>query len=741
MTNTRLMLVPGLLLSLAMGVPALAQDGGGAVAPPVARAAGTIPADIADPLGDFNDYIHYTRIAQNDLALAHGKKFLDVELPPERLLVIVDDISVYSDSAGKTLERAEKQDGEVGKMAVAIGDKIQKARIALARDNDRIRQAIEMLDGTVRQRLLAQQRLNSAGEYAAPAMVATLTSNEPRDRALRPFVIESLVKIGRPVVAPLAEALLDLPAVAKQQTAEVLARIGYPLALPYLKQEIEEDGVDEATKAVLQTAFNTIIDRTGVAPTSTAADLYLALAEDYYAKKGSLTLDPEADVNLMWTHENASGLIPLPVPTAVFGDAQSMRAAKRALQLNADMAPAYSLWITANFRRENHLAPGQKDPSYPAKMGSAAFYATLAGPMHLHPALHRSLNDEDAELALDIIGALRSTANTKNLINSEGSVQPLIAAMNYPDRRVRYEAAFTLAESMPRVEFPGQGRVVPVLAEAVREQGKQIALVIAPSTSVAGKVNDKLAGAGKFELIAGESLDAAAEQIAAAPGIDLIIVQATPAEAQGAVAAARRGFKTMATPIIVLSEPGSIPTLNRTIGGDAGVWVAPVGIEADGFKAAVGQAAAWNTGKALNAEQAEAYATTAVRILREITIESDVDAFASTDAKPALVAALADERNAVVLGAASVLARFADKESQQAIADAAFTADAGSQKVSLLTALAESARTNGNHLTDVQIGRLSEVLKTATGDVADAAAGAHGALGLPTAAGVKLITE
>ncbi|MBI1373464.1 MAG: hypothetical protein GC159_12110 [Phycisphaera sp.] len=697
-----------------------------------------LPPDIAKALDLWEDYVHYLRIAQTELSTSAGTAFLAVDLDPAQLLLVVDELSPYRDF-DITLVRAQKLEGAVGDLAKKVEKKIHDARLSLAREGKRIRAAIEELDDGLRQRLLAQDRLAKAGEYAVPQMLQVLQSSTTEDRTLSPFVIETMVKIGRPVVAPLCESLDELPATTKQQVAEVLARIGYPMSLPYLKAEMEKPGVDNDTQQVLTIAFNTVLERTGIPADTTAAQLFLMLAEDFYKHRESLILDPKADFNLMWSYASGSGLSAMEIPTPIYFDAMSMRASKRALKLNPDMAAALSLWLTADFRRENNLPAGATDPSY-AGMRSPHFYATLAGPDHIHPVLHRALEDMDAELALDAIRALRSTSSTRNLLNVEGSLQPLIAAMNYPDRRVRFEAAFAISESQPHVEFSGAQRVVPVLGEATREAGKLYAAVIAPSIDEINGTVTMVQSGGQYQVLMGNTIEVIQAQVSSTPGVDLIAVNTSPEQAESIIVAARRHFKLMSTPILIFTDADSLAAVNRRLGSKPMVFVVDKNAAADAITAAVQRATQSSFGAKLNDQQAQDYAVSALMILKKLQLQHG-DTFNATEAESALTEALKDTREPVILGAGATLATFPSVEAQQALGQVAISGDVGvTLQVDLLRSLAASARMNGNQLSDIQIDRLIDLItKTPAGDLADAASEAYGALNLPTSRGVDLI--
>ena len=64
--------------------------------------------------------------------------------------------------------------------------------------------------------------------------------------------------------------------------------------------------------------------------------------------------------------------------------------------------------------------------------------------------------------------------------------------MHYPDRLVRFEAAFALASGQPNQNFAGHELVAPLLAEAVAQTGSGNVLIIAPSQGDVTKLAEAL---------------------------------------------------------------------------------------------------------------------------------------------------------------------------------------------------------------------------------------------------------
>jgi hypothetical protein len=132
---------------------------------------------------------------------------------------------------------------------------------------------------------------------------------------------------------------------------------------------------------------------------------------------------------------------------------------------------AIGLWLASFFKAE---ATGLPMPEYfGANHADALVYATTAGPEYLHQALARAVNDRNAAVALGAVEALATTAGEKSLMYTLGPSQPLLQALTFPDRAVRYSAAIAVANAGPRQAFVESRVVVQNLAEALSRGGQQ----------------------------------------------------------------------------------------------------------------------------------------------------------------------------------------------------------------------------------------------------------------------------
>ncbi len=696
----------------------------------------------------WNDFMHYTRIARLDLAISSGQALLQRDTEPANLLSVIEQ-SPYSQNWEKVLLRAStmesdekpQQAEQLAGIARQVEKTIRDAQKAVVRDSQRIRQAIERLDDGQRAYLNAVALLKEAGEYAAPRMVDVLLSREQVDQQLRPYVLSAAVEVGRPLVIPFCESLLNLPPVAKQQISQVLARIGYPAALPYLKQVAERNDLPPDTVRAAGLAFDAIAARVPNVADQSAAVLFRGLGEDYYAGNESLILEPGAQTNLMWSADQNGRLTSTAVPTPIFDDALAMRAARRALELDPAMGKALSLWVRANFRRDNQLPDGQDDPTYGPEMRSPQFYARLAGPRHLSPVLARALEDADAALALDAIDALAATAGHQALAGEDEAGSPLLAAMDYPDRRVRFEAAFAVARARPEGQFSGAGRVVPVLASAVRQSGRQVAVVLAADQQQLNQLADRVRQAGDFELLSGTKLTEISQALLDVAAADLIVVQMDADQIDAIYPQIRQNYKLRGAAMVALSSGGGLASLNRMFVDDALVLPTDARAGDEQLTARIQQALAIVGGDQIDDAQALDYATRAVGLLRDLAITGG-KAFNVIEARRALIEALDDSRRPVAIGAAEVLAQLDDGQAQVALADVALDETrAADRRIEFLGSLAASARQIGNRLTDRHNDMLRKLVNQANGDLADAAAQAYGALNLPTGHSVQLIVQ
>jgi len=690
-----------------------------------------------NPTSLWNDFNHYVRIARPDLAQSAARELLD-RADNDTLLEVVES-GDYRDY-NQTLRRARNME-TLSETAQELGQRIQQARIERSRESERIRADIERLAKGPRAYQNALERLRAAGQYAAPHLLATLLDDSEEAKRLHPYVLGAIVAIGRPMVYPLSASLAELPPVPLAQVVRALAEIGYPRALPYIKEVLEIREFESATRQKIASAYEQLAASAELPLDAPAAELFLTLGKNLYTAGTEEQVlpgyDSATEKGIVWTYGPDIGLVAIEVPGPIFPDVLSMRAAQRSLQLDPTLDAALSTWLAGNLRRENRLSAGAEDLSYRLPR-PAMFYAKAAGPLRQHDVLDTALDDGDTTLALDAIEALAATAGTEALVNRQGTSQPLLRALAYPDRRVRFHAAFALAAARPESPFPGSFRVVPVLAEAARQSPTRFAMAISSDAERVNKLKAMLRELG-FQPVGGPSLTALADFIGEGPGVDLVLVDGGAEKVASVLQQSEVHYKLAAVPVLATVSSATQIELNRRFHDEPRLTVALRSNLTGDLQEAVHGARTRYAGDPIEAEEAKRLALRALDRLYEIALGSP-EVFNVIDALPSLVGALDDDRHEIVVETGRILALIGEPKAQRALAETGLdNARSDAQRVALLESLARSANSFGNHLPARQTDGLLDLVQESHGDLALAASQAHGALTLPTANVVQMI--
>ena len=96
--------------------------------------------------------------------------------------------------------------------------------------------------------------------------------------------------------------------------------------------------------------------------------------------------------------------------------------------------------------------------------------------------------------------------------------------MGFPDRLVRFEAAFAIAGALPQKQFTGQERVVPLLAEALSQTGQTSVVIVGPSQDMVNGLVDGLKKDASMNAVGAINAEAAVNAANALASIDAIII-------------------------------------------------------------------------------------------------------------------------------------------------------------------------------------------------------------------------
>ena len=414
---------------------------------------------------NWNDFLHYTKIGRLDLATSYAQAILDSDPNPVVLLRLSEENPQGYAILLRVIDSAPE--AELTELSEEILDIIEQGRFIRRTDPKIITQEIRRLSGTTRGQIAAVKRLQNAGEYAVVYMLDALMDSSRKEEW--PNIIWALPQIGRDAIRPLVAALQTENVSIKAETIQALGKIGYPQSLAYLKYIFENDESDE-----LRTLASRSIRQIDPAVLKIpAAELFYRLAENYYYHAQSLAPAEDADFANIWFWDpDGRRLFREKVDKSYFNELMAMRACEWSLKADPGFGLAIGLWLAAYFKAE---ATGVSMPNYFGPGHADAFvYATTAGPEYLHQALERALEDKNAYVALGVIEALATNAGEKSLFYRVGPSQPLVQALSFDDKAVRYSAAIAIAAAGPKQNFAESKLVTEILAQALAQTGEQM---------------------------------------------------------------------------------------------------------------------------------------------------------------------------------------------------------------------------------------------------------------------------
>jgi len=407
---------------------------------------------------NWNDFLHYTKIGRLDLAKGYAQAVLAGEPDPVQLLALAEENRPGYVLLLKVIETPHDPElAELGRKLLAV---IEQGRFIRRTDPKIIVEEIKRLSGTQRGRLAAVRRLKNAGEYAVMYMLDAIADTARKDEL--PNIVWALPQVGRDAIRPLAAALQTDNVAVKSEIIIALGKIRYPQALAYLKYVLEKDDLPQL-RGLAEEGIRQIDP---AALQRSAAELFYQLAENYYYHSESLQPAEDANFANIWFWDpNGRRLIREKVDKSYFNELMVMRACEWALKADVEFGRAIGLWLAAFFRAES---TGVDMPEYfGSAHADATVYATTAGPEYLHQALARAVKDKNAYIALGVVEALAANAGEKSLLYRVGIDQPLVQALSFDDRAVRYSAAIAIAAAGPKEDFPEAKLVVENLAEAI----------------------------------------------------------------------------------------------------------------------------------------------------------------------------------------------------------------------------------------------------------------------------------
>lgn len=692
-----------------------------------------VPAQLRTSVENF---WHFGKIARYDLANNAAREILAAGADPLAVLVAFEQTAESrNDNLDQWLLRWQGIEA-MKDVTTQIMETLAEGYQARREDPAFIEGNIQRLSAGERAYGIAFNRLRESGELAVPFMVKYL--QDPAQSEHHPSIRRALRDLGRIALNPLVAATEMDDHTTLATIVTVLGDLGYDLAVPYLVRVVQSKSIPMVTRNAAFSAAQRL--RMADPQNANVAELFYQLGEKFYYEQAAVVADPRRPVAYVWYWQNGT-LIKRDVPAAIFNEIMAMRSAEYALELGGAEGDPLSLWLAANYKREAELPEGQVDPTRAPNQPAPHYYGVAAGPQYLNRALARALRDRNPAVALAVIRSLQDVVGRSNLFSgTEG--RPLIDAMAYPNRQVRFAAAFAVAGARPTSDFPGQERVVPLLAEALGQTGVSGVLVAIPDRDRLTQVIGQLQNLG-FSTAGEVTPESAARASQQLPAVDAILIADTFGEAgvaQMLAIAAERSHLQGAARIVLVQTPASIwveraasdPLLSTTQAS-----------EGDDLRQAIEQGLAAAGAAGIDAEVATALAIRAGELLRDIAISGATPFDLSVAHTPLLRTLTEDQRPQIVMLAGQVLSQLDGQDIQFGLLQKGLSDEVDPEvRVSVLKSLAANAGLFGNRLGTDQVTALQTLVREApSNDIKIAAAEAHGAMNLPADQARMLIVE
>lgn len=685
-----------------------------------------------------DDYWHYAKIARYDLANQAAQNILTKykDKAPEVQRAFEQVSTERGDNLDQWLLRWQQND-QLRDSTNQLITLINQGRATHRSDIAFIQQQVQRLSTNERAYTLALQQLRQSGELSVPVMIDYLRN--PEMKQYQPAIRRALVDLGRVGLNPLLAATEMQDTDPLIVVIDALGNIGYDASVPYLLRLAN----DPARPGAIQAAATQALVRMGVEnPKSlNAAEAFYDLGEKFYYDQSAVRAPEGQDVAYVWFWDNQNGLTKKNVPSPIFNEVMAMRANEYALKLDPNMGKAVSLWIASNFKREAELPQGATDPTRAQGQPDAHYYAVASGVQFVNPVLARALRDHNAPVAYKAIKALQVTAGASSLFSGEAG-QPVVDALSFPDKTIRFEAAYAIGSALPQQDFQGKDRVVQILADALNANGKPNVLVVVPSQNDVNAISEGLNGAGY--AVGATTAAGALERAQTLPSVDYIIVSEDLPEVEinRIFDAANSSPRLDGAARIILTHTPASRYAGLSINNPmVSISQAQPG-DAAGIKNAIAASQQKSGVLPIDEATASADALRSAQLLGKLAM-SKGQVMDLSIAQPALLRSLDATSADQVRASGNVLAFLNSKDAQAGLAGKALdekTAD--DLKISLLNNLATNAKFYGNQLGADSVASLEKAVHDAGNlQVRTAAAEARGALNLPADQAKKLILE
>ncbi|MFH1226944.1 MAG: HEAT repeat domain-containing protein [Planctomycetota bacterium] len=358
----------------------------------------------------------------------------------------------------------------------------------------------QLIAGGFDKRWEAINMLATIGQRSCPYLLDKL--GDP-DENIRTYAIQALEKINKEAVLPLIEALRSDSSLIRQNAAIVLGVLSDVRALAALKEVFENPKEIPQVKSYVAEAL-TRISGLNVMKMKAAKDYYYDLAEKYYYAHPSVMVNFYGEY-LVWGWDRDNNKVTMrEIPDFVFNEDLAENACYAALSLDPSYEPIWPLLVCVYLARYNEADSVLEVAREQMKSGAmkeedfnklstdlidskhGKFMASLVSKPYVYAALHRALRDNSSLVAVSCIELLKKLAEPNDLpLKSDSSDKakfkmglPLIEALSFPDKRVKYAAAEAMLVINPDKPYAESEKVIPTINETIAEMVERVVLII-----------------------------------------------------------------------------------------------------------------------------------------------------------------------------------------------------------------------------------------------------------------------
>lgn len=447
-----------------------------------------------------------------------------------------------------------------------FAQKCLDAAAAEANDPARLAQIIAQLSAPAEEdRYAAAVDLKATGDPGLVAAFAALAA-APSDE-VRQHLLAALADMRPAVDGPAVAALAEGRGPFRRDAATLAGKLRIGAALPYLAAlAVSSDDADASAATAALAAL-------GMSPP--VRSQAIELIEQRLAQWASrpLAADEETLRDAWWSLDPKSQALAVAAyPPRQLQALQLARLTRALVAAGGAAAP--------EIRRAAVIAAWEEQAilNRPPSPEAAEWIAEMS-PAELTAALAECVATDRFAAAAQAATELGRRGDAAILATSDGRPSPLAAAVNSPDRELRFAALTAIMQLAPQRSFPGASFVPTALWHFAAGAGEPLAIVAAPGKTRASSWAGELRAAGFQALPAatGRGLLLAAIDPATAARLSLVVIDSDVGQPLlgETLYQLRANGPTARTPVLIASSTGRWAEAQRQASADPLVLAAP----------------------------------------------------------------------------------------------------------------------------------------------------------------------